>query len=404
MIHKDLCHAKNTTYWTKNQIRFHFLLSSSYDWNGEIHLTIEEISQKLNVHVDTAKLLIKKSLYEGVLRKEGDRLFFTKVVREGETYVKHLPFLDSDEFYQENINVIRFVLHMLWTGVYSHGYIFNMKLDKLFHKKNRQNKIVQEGLFNIYHAKTIREVLEKAKKYLVFFSVPDNPDIVRVVNVKPEYNVEKPTTNIGEHLHIAKEFKKVDMPDISFEVLEEIVKVKSTYKKSLGVEAANEIGIEALRRALGKDNSQFLSLVIQGESKEIGQYYRAICEEVELEYAAQLERRKINLENALNPVQRVPDVVGIALRTFNKVIQGTLQKVKEEIRKMDAYLSTMIIKKYDQKERVKEYIAAITINPLSKHLEQFQSIVQSLNRRKEDTKGQQLLGEFDFYNWLEMES
>lgn len=392
MIHKNLCKASFTKHHTVLRIQFNFLLSTVHTWEGEIPLTAPELAEKLNCHVDTMRRLIAEALYDGVLRREGDRLFFTKRVKNPEKgYVKHFSFLNSLEFRQEDIQVIRFVLEVLSTGAYSPGYFFHAKVTKLYHRLNKKKEIVEEGRFNIYFPAKLNDVMEKAKKYLIFADSPDH--VVRIVGLRPEWNQEA-VKNVGEQYAFLKILKRFGLGDVATPALEELVKVKENYR-SLGVEMAKSIADEALLRALNQEGGKFISLLLSNKNREIGAYFRKVCDEVEQEMAATLVKRKEQLKRALQFSQLfIQRKLRFAGQHLVSIVKEQLQKLEEQIQLYEKYWLQQSVELGKDPERQKQYLAGRKNHPLFKGSQWLKKCMDLIRPEREPAA-------FPFYNWLE---
>lgn len=397
MIHKDLCHASRTKYWTRNQIMFHLLLSSNYGWDGEVCLNLRQMAEKLDCHEDTIKRCIRNAVNEGILEEKGDKLFFLKAVDNAKNYVRHFSVLDSEEFMNEDINVIRFVLHMLQQGVYSKNYYFNIGFQKLFHRRNRKNMIIEEGLFNIYDAQTMHRTIELAKKYLVLASnAPEG--IVRVVDIKDEYKQEL-IINEGEKLYIRRIFAKYDLPDVDPRVISEIIKVNSDYMKYLGLRACREIALDSLERLLTA-NSKFHRMVIESQFREVGNYYKAVCEEVEKNYSRQLERRQSAASHAYKILngsknKKLSKVIRSCAHLFKTQVDQMVQKINDEILNVNKYWYELLRKT----SKTTTYISKLEKHPLFNQMTDLYQLVLSISNTRDTSD----IEDFPFYNWLEPE-
>lgn len=404
MIHKDLCNPDYTKNWTALRIQFNFLLSSIHR-NGEIPLSMNEIAQRLNCHVDSIRRCSAEAEYDGTIRREGDKIFFTKCVEEGDSYVKHFPFLDTEAFRGEDIQVIRFVLFALFRGVYAETRAINQSLQKFYHKLDKQKNIVEEGLFNIYHAGKMRDVIEKSSKYLVFSQAPIH--VVRVIGLREEYTYPEPVKNQGELLMFRKTLAKYGLEDATSEAIEELVKIKSRYKKNIGIEAANEIVDEALVRSLNRQDSVLVSLIIRNDLRSIGNYFSTVCQDVEQEYASRLQHRKEQLERSHRFNQAYHFMKGNILAKikgcanfFKEQIDLSLEKVKEEIAAFDRYWFNIAVQLKGDPKKQEQFIHKKNTHPLIQQLPMFQKIIEILNETIRSR--QEIISRpFPFYNWLE---
>lgn len=401
MIHKDLCKAQNTKYWTPLKMQLNFLLSSVHTWNGVIPLTIHEIAEELKCRPETVKRLLIEAETEGIVHWEADRLFFDKYIRYSEKtqYVKHFAFLQSEEFRNEDVQVIRFVLEMLNRGIYNDHSIFNMKFSNLFHKRNRLKEIVQDGLFNVYHGSKMKEILIKAEKYLIF-SKDTSDNIIRVIGIQPKYANLGIIENQGEKLLVLMKLKDLGLEDVNTEKIEELIKVKSRYLK-LDPEMAQEIGSEALRRSLESD--RFKSLLLMSDNhREIGAYFSHVCQEVENEYAQGLFKKQESLKRAKNFTKTISgSLSGIKQnlkQLYNEILKPSIERVKEQINAFDRYWSTIIVDKALDPDKRDKALIPIIENPLSSQLETFQRMLASV--REQTSKSIEEIP-FTFYNWLE---
>lgn len=393
MIHKDLCRASFTKHHTVLRIQFNFLLSSVHTWEGEIPLTASELAGKLGCHVGTMRRLIAEALSDGVLRQEGGRFFFTKCVKNPEKgYVKHFPFLDSHEFRQEDIQVIRFVLEVLTTGAYSPGHLFHAKVTELYHRLNKKKEIVEEGRFNIYFPAKLNEVIEKAKKYLIFADSPDH--VVRVVGLRPEWD-QAAVKNVGEQYAFLKNLKRFGLDDVATSALEELVKVKDHYR-NLGGELAKSIAEEALLRALNQEGGKFISLLLSNKHREIYAYFRKVCDEVEQEMASTLVKRRDQLKRALQFSQLwIQRKLQFAGELLVSKVKEQLQKLQELIQLHENYwLQQSIELGKKDPDRQKQYLADRENHPLFKGSKWLKKCRDMIRPEREPAA-------FPFYNWLE---
>jgi DNA-binding Lrp family transcriptional regulator len=404
LIHKDLCNPIYTKNWTALRIHFNLLLASIHTWNGEIPLTLHEIAERLNCHVDSVKRCVAEAEYDGVIQRQGNKIIFCKVVKEKESYVRHLAFLYSEEFRAEDVQVIRFVLFGLFFGVYSPDMAINRNVRELYHQFDKQKNLIKEGLFNIYHAVKMREVIKKAQKYLVITGSPLH--VVRIIGIQAAYAKGK-VINEGEFLSVKRVFERYGLQDANKEVMEEIVKIKSRYK-DLQVAIAYEIVDEALRRSFQQENGPFVSLILQNDVRRVGAYFSAVCREVEQEYASRLQRRKEQLDKSQqinrayksvknHPLQTVKDCMNL----FKKQLDRSLQAIKEEVAAFDQYLVNAVAKLMKKQPGKEEsFVLERVHHPLVKQLPLFQKIIKEV---EETIRSRQELQSrpFPFYNWLE---
>jgi hypothetical protein len=393
MIHKDLCRASFTKHHTVLRIQFNFLLSTVHTWEGEIPLTACELAEKLGCHVGTMRRLIAEALCDGVLRQEGGRLYFTKCVEDPKKgYVRHFPFLSSPEFRKEDIQVIRFVLEVLTSGAYSSDRLFHAKKVELYHRLNKKKEIVEEGRFNIYFPGQLKEIIEKAKKYLIFADTPNH--VVRVVGLRPEWD-QAAVKNVGEQYAFLRILKRFGLGDVATSALEELVKVKDQYR-NLGVEMAKSIVDEALLRALNQEGGKFISLLLSNKQREIYAYFQKVCDEVEQERATTLVKRKEQLKRALQFsqlwIQRKLQFAGELLVAKGK---EQLQKLQAQIQLHENHWLQQSIKlgKKDS-ERQKQYLVDRENHPLFKGSQWLKKCIDMMRLKTEPAA-------FPFYNWLE---
>jgi hypothetical protein len=284
MIHRELCDPLKTKEYTPLRMQFHFLLSRHVCIDGYVPLTRNQIATRLSCTLQTVDKFLKDGVEEGIVQLDGDRLYFLKRVNHEEGYVKHFPFLESKEFMGLHLHAQRFILYMLWIGVYS-GRTFVMELSSLYHSTPER-----QGKLNIYDRATLYLVLEQVKSFLhlEILQHEKKGDYVRVTGLKAPYNQQAVLENMGEQLWLDDVLFDEGIDTLPSEIRIEILKQKKSYYSSY-----QHLGLELFQHGLKKLLSSFFKLadLIRQGIQSFGAYFKSILKNEEESILPQLKAR-----------------------------------------------------------------------------------------------------------------
>ena len=296
MIHRDLCNPINTKNYSPLRMQFHFLLSRYVCWDGFIPLTRKEIADHLNCNIQSIHKFIKKGSQEGLLSLEGDRLYLVKKVeKHTEGYVKHYPFLESEQFRNLSVHAQRFVLYTLWAGIHT-GRPLKRDLSTLYH-----STIETSGVLNLYSRAPIYAVLEETKQFLKLEIIQHKgKEMVRVSGLNEAFSLEKALHNQGEMKLLEDTLEDYHSDElVSTAAREDILKLKKHYVQTL-----NSVGIELFSHALKKLLSlhKLFDLNLRGE---IGIYLKSILTDLEEKILPTLRNRIIHVTQSITKTKQI---------------------------------------------------------------------------------------------------
>ncbi len=359
MIHRDFCNPEFTKEYSVLRMQFHFLLSRYTCKDGRVSLSMKEMAEKLSCSLQSIYKFVRKGLHEGSLAMHNDRLYLLRRVDDYKRgYVKHFPFLESEDFRKMSLHAQRFVLYTLWSGVHT-GRPLKRALSALYHSTKRY-----EGTLNIYTKKELLAVLDEAAAFLKLeISTVRGIEKVTVRGIREEYAHQPALENVGEQEWLDHELVKLDCEDLVPKAArEDLLKMKSEYVNKFA-EVGRDMFVQALQKLANSYSLLHMELTKEGA---IGKYFRGILEEMEGLYLPFLKKQLVGAKNALTTTQFLP------------VKQNTV-----EASKADRWVSWF-------RERV----------------EQLQQAIGWITNKKPTllpSTGQALpaIDEFPFYNWLE---
>lgn len=335
MIHRDLCDPKYTKHYSSLRMQFHFVLSRHAAWDGEIPLTIKEMSREVNCDVQSIHKFIKKGCKEGILSVKNNQVYLHKLVSDYEDgYVKHFPFLESEEFRNLSLHAQRFILYLLWYGVHT-GRPFKRDLTSLYHSTSDR-----EGVLNLYFRAPIFDVIKEVEPFL-HISIIEERDTtrVRVTGLKEPYASQQALSNIGEHKLLDNELKKYGCDEcVSENSRIEILKIKDNCLTTL-----KEWGKEVFQTALDKLLSLH-KLFKLDEQGEVGKYFRKLIQEEQKELFLLLNHRKKNLDSILASLDsywvKAEEKERKDVRGLHNKFRNMLASVKDMLQQIENYIRT----------------------------------------------------------------
>ncbi|QYY44719.1 hypothetical protein ACKE5C_18975 (plasmid) [Aneurinibacillus thermoaerophilus] len=296
MIHRDFCNPKYTKEYSSLRMQFHFLLSRHVCWDGLVSLSLKEMADRLSCSLQSIYKFIRKGIRDGILEQCGDRLYLLKRVGDyTQGYIKHYPFLESTEFQAMSLHAQRFVLYCLWSGVHT-GRPLKRSLSALYHSSPER-----QGVLNLYTKKELYPVLEECKAFLKLeIETTRGQEKVLVRGLREEYALQGALENQGEKLWLEEQLWKEDCEHlVSSEAKENLLRMKKEY-----VNKFQEVGLELFCHALKK--LMFSHKLFElNQAGEIGQYFRAILDELEEKMLPVLEKYMQSLENAYTATQHI---------------------------------------------------------------------------------------------------
>jgi hypothetical protein len=291
MIHRDLCDPVNTKYYSPLRMKFHFLVSRYVCWDGLISLTRKEMAHLLDCDMQSVTKFIKKGIREDILSLQGDRLFLLKRVDQySEGYIKHFPFLESQEFMALSVHAQRFILYTLWAGVHT-GRPLKRNLCSLYHANKEYN-----GVLNIYSRAPIYAVLEEAKTFLdLEIIVQNDEEFVRVKGLHASYEKQTALENQGEKKLLMSLLEAEGFDEVLSETAcHEILKIKKHYFQKL-----QGTGMELFSHALEKLLSVH-KLFDLNKRREVGIYLKSILNDLEQQIIPTLQKRVEYIKRSLS--------------------------------------------------------------------------------------------------------
>jgi hypothetical protein len=358
MIHRDFCNPEKTKYLSPGQIQFFFFISRHVCWDGRISYSHKELAVLLNFDIQTIKKYVKKGVKSGDLLVDGGTIYLLKRVEDPKKgYIKHYPFLESDEFKKLSPHAQRLCLYFLWAGVHS-GLPMKRALSAFYHT-NEERK----GVLNLYHRALVYPILEEVK---TFFKLTRKVDLegneeVCVAGLQNEYVQEKALENQGEVVLLNKILKDHYYDEfLSNTSMIEILKIKKHYFTTFG-----SVGIDLFTNAI-KTLFSIHKVYELNQRGEIGAYLKRILIDYEGKIIPVLKEKLVFIKNAVNTT--------ISLYDF--FIEGTKKNLDRFTKKMEIYANALqtLLKKEEQRNQ--RY------------------------SREIDTHSYEL-GSFPFYNWLE---
>jgi hypothetical protein len=289
VIHRDLFAPTHTKHYSKLRIQFHLLISRYVCWDGEVPLTIQEMADELHCDRQSIYKFIKQGTREGLLLVQGDRLYFNKRVDDyTHGYIKHFPFLESNEFQELSLHAQRFVLYTLWFGVHS-GRRLKRDLSALYH-----STFDRSGVLNLYFRSPVYQVLEEVKPFLKLeIVVEGHREKVRVIGLQDPYAQQAALPNEGEAKRLDNLLKKRECDEfVSVYSREEILKMKKRY-----VNKFNAVGLELFSSAL-ETLLSLHKLYRLDEKKEVGKYLQGILHDLEKKMLPLFKKRLKTYQNA----------------------------------------------------------------------------------------------------------
>ncbi|KQN96888.1 hypothetical protein [Paenibacillus sp. Leaf72] len=339
--------ASETMYDTKLGIKFKMLLGRVAAYNGEIPLSRNEIKSKLGVSLSALKRLISEFTYTGILKQEADRLFMdmSKLVdysdAKPEKYVQDYKFLSEAPFIVDDRRVQRFVLDMLAQLVSLPGKTYTGRLKNML-AGSSQNRV--SGHFNIRTVGEMKDIIEKAAKYLVLeLNQNSNEEwYVRVNGIQPEFAEKGAYESEGALLWVSQKLDEASFvaDAISMDAKKQLAAVMEYYYQQLGYEMAYSVFCNTLR--LLSDNTTFHSMVYaeikqKSQLNELSAYFRKIAEAAEKNLAESLsigyelftknleDVQKHAREDGINP-DRIKEV--IHAKTIQKKLRSDIAKIE----------------------------------------------------------------------------
>lgn len=296
MIHRDLCDPSKTKLYSPLRMQFYFVLSRYVCWDGLIPLTYKEIAKLLKCDIQSIYKFVKKGIKDNTLALEGKRLYLLKRVGDfKEGYVKHFPFLESNEFRRMNVHTQRFVLYALWYGVHS-GRPFKRPITSLYHCTPEH-----QGVLNLYSKAFVYPILDEAKNFLDIELSQDNErEFVRIHGLKIEYAEQSALHNMGEQKLLDNTLCSFHCDDlISEQGRESILKLKKYYVDKFG-----SFGSELLTSALEK----LLTLHKVHEldfNQQLGFYLKSILSDLEVKLLPVVEKCIYNAQKAIEYTRKL---------------------------------------------------------------------------------------------------
>lgn len=299
MIHRDFCNPTYTKEYSALRMQFHFLISRYTCRDGHVFLSLKDMAEKLSCSMQSIYKFIRKGIREGSLAQHNGRLYLLRRVDDyTRGYVKHYPFLESDEFRNMSLHAQRFVLYALWSGVHT-GRPLKRALTVLYHSTKQY-----QGVLNIYTKKELEAVLQEAAAFLKLeITTVRGIEKVTVRGLREKYAHQPVLENAGEHEWLDHELVKLDCEDLVPKAArQDLLKMKSEYIKKFA-----DAGAELFSKALHKLASSY-KLLNQELTKEgeIGRYFRSILGELEAKILPYLKKQLAMAKNALQTTQFLP--------------------------------------------------------------------------------------------------
>jgi hypothetical protein len=292
MIHRDLCDPTKTKNYSSLRIQFHFLLSRFVCKDGFIPLTVKEMAEELACDVQSIYKFVKQAAKDEILRQEGDKLFLNKhVVDYTKGYVKHFPFLESDQFQSLGLHAQRFVIYCLWYGVHK-GRLLTRKISTLYHT----SLLNRDGVLNLYHRAPAYKVLEEAKLFLKINLIKRRGhEYFDVTGLQEKFANQEAVPNLGE----SKWLEDILIDSECINVLSEDTKIAILDMKSEYMNKLGSIGLELFSHALEKILLVFNLFELEKQEGGVTKYLRAAIQEMERNILSTLQRRVENIKQAL---------------------------------------------------------------------------------------------------------
>lgn len=356
MIHRDLCDPNFTKNYSPLRMQFHFVLSRNVCIDGLIPLTKEEIANEMKCDLQSVYKFIYAAQKDEIIRIENDQIYLLKHVPSNdykEGYIRHYPFLESEEFRELNVQTQRFILYALWRGVYNPGMKMEMKISDLYHRSAYE----RNGKLNLYSRQPALDVIKEAERFLKFDTPKKGDGWIKITGIKEGFDV-KPLQNQGEMKWIDELLVTASCDLISNMTKGKIIELKKNYYNKL-----NSTGLELIHTALDRVLLSFKLYELESRD-EVIPYLRTVLKNLEKEMLPTINRVILNTKQALNT-------------TKDLLVSGTqswAQRFKQQLENL---------------LKVREYLLS--------------------NLRKEkaaeiDRKKDKLTEPFPFYNWLEPEN
>ncbi len=360
MIHRDLCDPTYTKNYSPLRMQFHFVLSRFVCVDGLVPLTKEEIAQEMKCDIQSIYKFMKAAEKEGVIRVDGDRIYLVKHVpskdyKDG--YVKHYPFIESDEFKALSVQAQRFILYTLWVGVYNEGRKLERELSTLYHKPYQL-----DGVLNLYSKKPALDVLEEAKAFLKFEPATKGDHWFKVTGILEQFEVQ-PLKNQGDIKWLDDLLVTSTCDLLSDKTKGDMIAIKKQYFYDLG-----SIGLELFTHALDKVLLSFKLYQLELKN-EVIPYLRGTLLDLEEKILPTIRNCIAHTKQALNTTK---DLAISGVRSWVTRFEGRLSKLNNALR-------------YLLEKQLKREVQKTEKNPARE-----QVILES----KEP---------FPFYNWLEAE-
>lgn len=302
MIHRDLCSPEMTKEYSSKRMQFHFLIARhACKADGLIPLTFKQLATKLKCSLQSVYKYVRKGQKDGIVELCGGRLFLTKrVEHQKQGYVKHFPFLESEEFQTMSLHAQRFVLYCLWYGVHT-GRPLKRALTELYHSTQERN-----GVLNLYTKKELEAVLDESAAFLLTKRTQVmGIDKISVYGLREEYAQQQALSNEGERIWLEKELVKLNCEDLVPETARiDLLRMKQEY-----IYRFAETGLELFSNALQQLAFSY-KLFEMKEEGEIGRYFRSIITEMEKKVLPFLQKRTEEVKRSLvvTDFLRVPQV------------------------------------------------------------------------------------------------
>ncbi|MEW9673586.1 hypothetical protein [Ammoniphilus sp. 3BR4] len=336
MIHRKLCDPTKTKHYSPLRMQFHFVLSRFVCWDGLIPLTPKEIAVEMDCDLQSVYKFMKQGVRDEIIRVEGDRIYLNLYVPSDQYkmgYVKHYPFIESNEFKKTSVQTQRFVLYTLWYGVYN-GRILSRPISTLYHSPREQ-----KGVLNLYSKAPVLEVLEEAQSFLQIESFKlKGEEWFRVTGIRPELERE-PLKNKGEEKWLEDRLIESYCHDIlSYDTKINLMKIKDEYTTKLG-----SVGLELFTRAMDKLLLTF-SIYEKEQKGEVCPFLRGILADLEVKILPTLQMRMAYVKKSISAIKNMG---------LQESSQWTRQFTKKmcEIRDI---IETLLMRQYKRKEQQKQ--------------------------------------------------
>lgn len=365
MIHRDFCNPEYTKEYSALRMQFNFLLSRYTCQDGLVSISLNDIAEKLSCSLQSIYKFVRKGLREKSLAFYNNHLYLLRRVNHEnytEGYVKHFPFLESEDFQGMSLHAQRFVLYALWSGVHT-GRHLKRALSDLYHSTKDY-----EGALNIYTKKELKAALKEAATFLrLEVTTVRGIEKVTVYGLREEYAHQPALENVGEYEWLDEQLVKLDVEDLVPKTARrDLLKMKSEYINRFA-EAGKEMFVQALERLANSYKLLHKELTKEGE---ISRYFRSILEELAEKALPFLQKQLVTAKNALITTQFLP-----------------MKQDTPEASTVDRWAS-WFRGRIEQLQQGIEWITGKHQQPAA-----LSGIGQTLPA----------IGEFPFYNWLEAE-